>query len=63
MSLSCEAIVERSRDLAQLSLRLGDVAQNPRLPKPCRYRAAVMADQALELGVQFEALLGEIRGR
>jgi hypothetical protein len=63
MSLTCDAIIERAKDLAQLSLRLDEIAQNRAVPPPCRYRAAVMSDQAIELGEQFEALLGEIRRR
>ena len=63
MSLSCEAIGERARDMAELAAALSEAANNPRLPEKPRYRAGVMVDQARELGVQFEALLGEIRQR
>ena len=63
MSLTCEAIGERARDLAGLAAALSEAANNPRLPEKPRFRAAVMVDQALELGQQFEALLGEIRQR
>ena len=63
MILTCQAIIERAKDMAALSLRLGEVANNPRFPKALRYRAIVMSDHALELSEQFEALLGEIRHR
>ena len=49
--------------MAGLAAALSEAANNPRLPEKPRVRAAVMVDQALELGQQFEALLGEIRQR
>ena len=47
--------------MAELSLEIGQVAENPRLSKACRYRAAIIRDHALEVGEALEALLGEIR--